>query len=348
MNSLNQLIALLKTINHEFDEDRVSISQPTAIERDNDGNNTSIVLKAKAGSGYIGNKTLRYKRLDLEKVFAGVSPSLDAETITTNSITGLVNETYGTDFYADDFTLERAEKTVKLIAKPENYKYTGQITIPVALRLESVLHSNPNGFQYEPLSLMTKDGYDYSQSIQGITSNYLRGLNSSMNMNTELVARLLKAITNDDWVSTEKPANYNLMNARVTDTNYIQENGSFVQTVDIQLDDSKSKRVKGKISLRFPAIIKHPLTHYTNYDSRASEIQTIPVGEVDEALATKINGIIKAKTLQVDTYWRVVYNGPIASVPSDYLNDISQSKTNICLIVNQSDNNAERIVLSYN
>lgn len=346
MSSLNKFIELLKTINPVFDETKVEISEPRATEENQNGDNTVVVLKAKPASGYIGNKTVAYTRLDLNRVFAGVTPSLDIDVESeTDVIIATINDKFGLDLDTDIDVLKEV-KTLTVSAKPNNYKYTGLVKVSLAESLDKVLVSDPNGFNYAT-QVSVIDASVYSGNIIDITSPYIKGINTRTKVDNDLFAKILKHYTHDEWVNSETVADFNVNGATVEKVDYVEENGATMQHIYIKLDETKSSRIKGSLVFKLPLATTLPLTHYASYDRHKEIAATIPTGKVTDESAITINKVVGSMALKVDTNWTVKYNGAVANIPADLVNEVSQNKTNVCIIVNDVDATKEHIVLSY-
>lgn len=347
MSSLTKFIDLLKTINPAFDETKVEISEPRVTEENQNGDNTVVVLKAKPASGYIGNKTVLYTRLDLGRVFSGVSPALDldAESETT-VIIKTINDKFGLDLDEDIEILKEA-RSLTVSAKANNYKYTGFVKVLLAETLNKVITTDPEGFSYTSTNYVV-DASVYSGNIHNVTSPYIKGIKTTSNLSTDLFARVLKHYTGDDWVNKDAVAEYNVNNIKVEKIEYVEEEGSTYQVITLKLDETKSAKIKGSLIFKLPLPTTLPLTHYSNYDRQKETITTIPVGVVTTETAAIINKVVGATTLKVDTSWTVKYNGKVEEIPADLINEVSQNKTNVCIIINDIDTTKEHIVLSYN
>lgn len=347
MSSLTKFIDLLKTINPVFDETKVEISEPRVTEENQNGDNTVVVLKAKPASGYIGNKTVLYTRLDLGRVFSGVSPALDLDTDSeTDLIIKTINDKFGLDLDEDVEILKEA-RSLTVSAKENNYKYIGFVKVLLAETLDKVIAANPEGFSYTSTNYVV-DAAVYSGNIHNVTSPYIKGINTRSNLSNDLFARVLKHYTNDEWVNKDSVAEYNVNGIKVEKVEYVEEEGKTYQVITLNLDETKSAKIKGSLIFKLPMATTMPLTHYSNYERHKDVITTIPTGKVTDETAIVINNVVKATTLKVDSAWTVKYNGPVAEIPDDLINEVSQNKTNVCIIVNDIDTTKEHIVLSYN
>ena len=347
MSSLTKFIDLLKTINPVFDETKVEISEPRVTEENQNGDNTVVVLKAKPASGYIGNKTVLYTRLDLGRVFSGVSPALDLDADSeTDVILKTINDKFGLDLDEDIEILKEA-RSLTVSAKDNNYKYIGFVKVLLAETLDKVFTTNPDGFSYTSTNYVV-DASVYSGNIHNVTSPYIKGIKANSNLSTDLFARVLKHYTNDEWVNKDSVAEYNVNNIKVEKVEYVEEEGKTYQVITLKLDETKSAKIKGSLIFKLPLATTFPLTHYSNYERHKELIATIPVGTVNEKTAEIINKVVGATTLKVDASWTVKYNGKVEDIPADLINEVSQNKTNVCIIVNELDPTKEHIVLSYN
>lgn len=347
MSSLTKFIDLLKIINPVFDETKVEISEPRVTEENQNGDNTVVVLKAKPASGYIGNKTVLYTRLDLGRVFSGVSPALDLDADSeTDVILKTINDKFGLDLDEDIEILKEA-RSLTVSAKVNNYKYIGFVKVLLAETLDKVFTTNPDGFSYTSTNYVV-DASVYSGNIHNVTSPYIKGIKANSNLSTDLFARVLKHYTNDEWVNKDSVAEYNVNNIKVEKVEYVEEEGKTYQVITLKLDETKSAKIKGSLIFKLPLATTFPLTHYSNYERHKELIATIPVGTVNEKTAEIINKVVGATTLKVDASWTVKYNGKVEDIPADLINEVSQNKTNVCIIVNELDPTKEHIVLSYN
>ena len=129
---------------------------------------------------------------------------------------------------------------------------------------------------------------------------------------------------------------------------YVEEEGKTYQVITLKLDETKSAKIKGNLIFKLPLATTFPLTHYSNYERHKEAIAGIPTGTVTEETAAIINKIVGATALKVDASWTVKYNGKVEAIPADLINEVSQNKTNVCIIVNDIDPTKEHIVLSYN
>lgn len=347
MSSLTKFIDLLKTINPVFDETKVEISEPRVTEENQNGDNTVVVLKAKPASGYIGNKTVLYTRLDLGRVFSGVSPALDLDADSeTDVILKTINDKFGLDLDEDIEILKEA-RSLTVSAKVNNYKYIGFVKVLLAETLDKVFTTNPDGFSYTSTNYVV-DASVYSGNIHNVTSPYIKGIKANSNLSTDLFARVLKHYTNDEWVNKDSVAEYNVNNIKVEKVEYVEEEGKTYQVITLKLDETKSAKIKGSLIFKLPLATTFPLTHYSNYERHKEAIASIPVGTVTEETAEIINKVVGATALKVDASWTVKYNGKVEDIPADLINEVSQNKTNVCIIVNELDPTKEHIVLSYN
>ena len=238
MSSLTKFIDLLKTINPVFDETKVEISEPRVTEENQNGDNTVVVLKAKPASGYIGNKTVLYTRLDLGRVFSGVSPALDLDAESeTDVIVKTINDKFGLDLDEDVEILKEA-RSLTVSAKVNNYKYIGFVKVLLAETLDKVISTNPEGFSYTSINYVV-DASVYSGNIHNVTSPYIKGIKATSNLSTDLFARVLKHYTNDDWVNKDSVAEYNVNNIKVEKVEYVEEEGKTYQVITLKLDETK-------------------------------------------------------------------------------------------------------------
>lgn len=243
MSSLTKFIDLLKTINPVFDETKVEISEPRVTEENQNGDNTVVVLKAKPASGYIGNKTVLYTRLDLGRVFSGVSPALDLDAESeTDVIVKTINDKFGLDLDEDVEILKEA-RSLTVSAKDNNYKYIGFVKVLLAETLDKVISANPEGFSYTSTNYVV-DASVYSGNIHNVTSPYIKGIKATSNLSTDLFARVLKHYTNDDWVNKDSVAEYNVNNIKVEKVEYVEEEGKTYQVITLKLDETKSAKLK--------------------------------------------------------------------------------------------------------
>src|SRR5690606_25575993 len=62
-----QVLSLISTENQiNLDFTHVDLEVPVSLENDDDGKNTSLVVQAKPNTGYVGDVTVKYDRLDME------------------------------------------------------------------------------------------------------------------------------------------------------------------------------------------------------------------------------------------------------------------------------------------
>lgn len=143
---LQAVVDLINTANPDLpfpiDATNFVFSTPTAITTtDGSGNNTSIRISAKKSSGYKGQVTVQYRRIDLNVLFRGVSVGITRYVQSGNmdlaALIPLLNEKFGLNLTSNptDFSLSgvwgsaNSGEIRNLIPAATNLHYVGSLPL---------------------------------------------------------------------------------------------------------------------------------------------------------------------------------------------------------------------------
>lgn len=353
MKSLNRLIELFKQSDPQFDIEKLAISAPHAIAVNDKGHNTQIVIKPRdINSGYIGNKTWTYERIDLGTLFLQIIPLLDLRNVTTHEqAVKLINDRFNLDIVADEFieNTPSVEDGYRLVPKAENYEYVGQILFKHALPLSGANRFVLMGFNYPSDTKTLIQAKMYSANLDTIESAYLAHVQEGENVATSILTRLMNFWTTDTWVNNSMSADYNLYGATVKSHEQVVSGDVKHHTLKITLS-KECANMSGEFIFRFKSPLTENTTAVTDFTTSHDALQVLPKYKVlTKTEIDALNNLFVLFNLDttVTNQYTIVYNGSFNEMPDAYLPHVVLAKENVCVVVNGFEPDSLPLILSY-
>lgn len=248
---------------------KVSFADPVAKSPEDtaaDGTNTELLVKSRKNSGYIGDQTVDYNRLNGVSLFRNVTAYLDVKSPKkTEDLLTLLNSQYGLKLTADDIVSATIpDGTNPPLQNPDDADPTPVDhtitfaddclafigTIPVKIgpkpqvgeRLSLVItNTKLDGLVYPDGESATKgQGYIYSYGIDATAiSAFLKAQATGIMANDTAFAVEMNKIVPELWVSDAAAKDYNLKGSNVT------YNGPTIKKVDDGAGGTKDEPVEG-------------------------------------------------------------------------------------------------------
>lgn len=255
-----------KNPNADLELSKILFADPEVNADSSAGTNTKLLVKARKNSGYIGDQTVDYNRLEGTALFRNVTAYLDVKSPkTTKDLLSLLNSQYGLKITEDDIiSADIPADTNPPLQDPDapdpvpvdhvitfNEKclaYFG--TIPVKIgpkpqvgeRLSLVIvNTKLDGLVYPDGPSDAKgQAYIYSYGVDATAiATFLKAQATGVMANDTAFAVELNKIVPELWVGSDTAADYNLKGANVT------YNGPLVKKVSDGNGGTKDEPVEG-------------------------------------------------------------------------------------------------------
>lgn len=140
MNALQEILAGFNAANAQtlqtpLTVDNVDMDYVQVLGSSDNAINTQGTLSHETGKQFSGQVNVAWRRLQLEKLFMGISVSVKDPTVTTTrGLVGIINAMYGLDIPEDDIVdvglpSAAVNAGVRIIARTDALYVTGQVTI---------------------------------------------------------------------------------------------------------------------------------------------------------------------------------------------------------------------------
>lgn len=271
--SSDLIIDLINIANSStLDETKITFAAPTVITPGQDGHNSTSLVSSIPGSGYRGNVTVSYIRLDIGLLFANIALNLNVTTYTsTKDLLPLLNSKFGLGLTTDDIQDNPIDKTGNpvthtIVTKATSLAYIGQVTTTigpdpdVGERLDTViLTTNLNGLLYPNGDTTKAQAREYSWGVDcSSISAWLQVRATDETITDNSLATELNKVVPDTWVYDANAAqDYNTAGATIVFSGAndptFDTNQSFNRIVQVQLSDTLCGNVGGILTLGYNA-----------------------------------------------------------------------------------------------
>lgn len=243
---------------------QVSIGAVVAHVGDDDRNSTVTIMSI-PGVKYVGNVDCDYWRLDLAKLFLGISVNLDVEDPqTTADLVTKLNSKYGLALGEDDFVNDPVSGNTAIIkAKAASPAYFGEISVTigpddaVGERLSLViLERNLDGLLYPNTDTTKAQASIYSYGIDAnAIAPWLKTQATGTDIDDNALITELNKVVPELWVHKNTPADYNTGNARIIfagpNSADLDANQEWTHVVQIALDPTLCTNMGGVLTLGY-------------------------------------------------------------------------------------------------
>ena len=273
--SFDLIVDLINVANSTtLDETKISLGAPTAITVDSNGHNTTAVVSSVPGSGYRGDVTVSYIRLDIGLLFKNIALNLNVTTpSTTKDLLPLLNSKYGLGLTIDDIEDNAidmgdgsATPTHAIVIKATSFAYIGTVTTTIGPdpeigeKLDTViLTTNLTGLLYPNDDTTKAQAREYSWGVDASSiSAWLQVRVTDEEITDNSLATELNKIVPNTWVyDADAAQDYNTAGAKVifagVNDNTKDTNQQFNRIVQIELSDTLCGNMGGILTLGYTA-----------------------------------------------------------------------------------------------
>lgn len=355
MLSKDKFIELCNQSKLGLDISKLTITEPQPLKVvTENGNNTIVRIKANALShGFTGSKSFTYTRLDLSRLFYGISTTLDCtKYVTFETALKAIDDVYQLGFEAEDFEVHMptVETGFVLTPKATNYQYIGSVTFRHAVDLNNISTNTIDGFTYPGTGFNKVDASLLSKRLNGSDSAYIALLNKNEPISYEALSRIFNTVTTYSWSISPEPQDYNLFDIKVKDVFHETYGDGISTTVVFSLSTLLNTNIAGDITIKGIYPTKLPLGITKRFTESSKLLLTFVKGQyLSTEQKDKLNAVLKQKQVEeaASELYSVVYNGTLSELPEHLERHITQDTPRICILKTISTDGNDFIVLHY-
>lgn len=204
-----------KTITHED----IVVSAP--INTSPTGG-TTVWIKGRKSSNFIGTVPINYHRLLLSDMFYGIDITLNLNQVfNTDQVLPLLRQAYGIELTDTDIVISPVDftevKEVTLVASDSSYLYCGSITIRHSEPLESLFDINQIELDLDSSTDTNTNAMAYSWQYSFTSLSFVETINESNFVDhLDLLSIALSEETKDTWVFADELSDFNVQGATFT------------------------------------------------------------------------------------------------------------------------------------